>query len=171
MKEPSALVKYGDAPEVGQEQTLDIYVEEESDSMGSTEVMRTGLTMERRGWTPDAMGVRVLGKIRRRAGDEVWVQAVLEALHEEYLEQWESQVGTLQEQLQKAESETHIWDSETETGKFNDAAFKRQYELRAQTMEITASVDGRFFENLILVMPDEAAESMRVLRSGAYVRS
>lgn len=163
VEEPLALAKYGDPPTPGDEQVLEIY---ESDAViEEGAVLSTGIVTETRGWAPEAMGIKILGKVRRRVDDEVWLQAVLETLHEEYLEEWESQVAPLSTQMLEAESSIYSWDFETKTRSFNETAFKRLYELRAAVMENAGRVDDRFFENLVLAMSDDAADAMRVLRA------
>ena len=146
--------------------TLDSYAEEELDSGDSVEYVTTGTQVESRDWISDAMNISIIGKIQQRAGDEVWVQAVLESLHEEYLDDWKSQVVPLQTQLREATSSIYTQESENETGVgFNDVAFKKQYQLRRQLLNTTANVDERFFDNLLLAMPDESADAMTVLRA------
>lgn len=159
MEEPWKLAKYGDPPAPGDEQVLEIYEEPQSSVDSIT------FDADSHSWKYKAIGIKIIGKVRQRVGEETWLQAVLENLHEAYLEQWASQIAPLMKQMKETESSIYTWDSETELSEYNQGANKRLQELRVAELELGGRLDKRFFEDLVLAMPEDAADAMRVLHA------
>ena len=117
------------------------------------------------GIAPQAMGVEILSKVQAGAAQEAWSQAVLETLHEEYLAEWEEKVVPIDQQLKGDKSSVYAWDSDLQEPVLDRTSVAKFQKSQDEVMAGAAAVDARFFENLVLTMPEESANAMLLLRA------
>ncbi|MDG2030442.1 MAG: hypothetical protein P8J45_05495 [Phycisphaerales bacterium] len=107
-------------------------------------------------WVINSMDIRDISRIRRFIGCEDWQFAIVESLHEDYLEEWNSSVTEIEVMIARMEQGTR----EVVAKKLAEARKARLGGLiRAREL------DDAFFANLALAMSDEAAPAIQVARA------
>ena len=127
---------------------------------------RSLLELERMSsWVPSAMGFEILGKIQRVLPDEEWSQAVLETLHEEYLADWNQSIVPVLRDFQEYDTLIYAIDPKTEQPIVDEAGIRKLQRLHNDVMKRASVVDGGFFENVALTVPEESVDSIGLLRA------
>lgn len=111
--------------------------------------------VELRGLTPEAIDIRFLRKVRDRLDEDAVALAVVESLHEKYLEEWNRRIPPLVKELQEIEQSFHAMNPLNDDQAGDHERLGRQFQIQRELPVEATAVDEVFFADLMLAVPEE----------------
>ena len=107
------------------------------------------------------ISTRSIGTLRALLEAESWVDAILETLYQDYLNDWRDQIAPLVEQCKKLQSNIHRYDHVSETVRVDRDALVGAYALAQQASRLVGELDTAFFDDLLLTVSEELQPDIR----------
>ena len=107
------------------------------------------------------ISTRSISELRALLEAESWIEAILETLYQDYLDDWREQVAPLVAQCKELQSNIHRYDRVSETMRVDRDSLVAAYGLAQQASRLVEQLDTAFFDDLLLTVSDELKPDVR----------